>query len=227
VLLNDEDELIGDSEWVWRVLERRADWEPATRLLQELVQATPAEKRASAVNRAVALVPTGDRLRTLPLARALQNAGQGAAAVPLFESVTAQPLGAERRTVTREMTGARRSVLRQQFQTEINQQEWRRAEQTWSALLQLEPVSLDSSSTFSSTAWAMVQLASAAAQSGDGADVLRFWRTAANLDRSAGLSVLSGFPLTRYRAELTEFYQRMAGRDPASWVPAALEKLRQ
>jgi tetratricopeptide (TPR) repeat protein len=219
--IDDDEQLAADAEWIWKELERRADWEPAIKLLDELVGAEERDKRATVVNRALSLVSDRDRGRVLPLARALAGAGEPGAAVPLFEHALADAPASDLEALSKEVMLAKRAALQKQFQAEIDQDDWRRAKQTWTALLQ-------GSSEVASAASAYAKLARAAAQKGDGAEALRFWRAAANLDRTDNLWMLDSFPLSRYRAELTRFYEQLATRDPASWVPAAaLERLRR
>jgi hypothetical protein len=225
-LLDDEKELRFDTEWVWKELERRADWEPAMHLLEQLVESERWDERSPVVSRALALVSESDRGRVLPLARALHRANQGAAAVPLFKRALAEAPGPVDASLEKEVLEATRDALHQQFNAEIAQDDWRRAEQTWAELHQL--ATSTGAGTLNSTASVHVQLAVAAARRDDRADALRFWRAAANLDRTEGLGQLGSFPLNRYRDELREFYTRMADRDPASWVPAtALKHLSQ
>jgi hypothetical protein len=134
----------------------------------------------------------------------------------------------DRTEAGRDRVAGERVRLRQQFQADIRSGDWRSAEAVWTALLRVESPPLEASHDLSSAAYLLAQLADAAAQHGDAADALRFWRRLANVDRTVGLNRLEGFPLTRLRSELTIFYEAMAERDPASWVPAAaLEKLRR
>lgn len=160
----------------------------------------------------------------LPLARALLQAGQGAEAVALFERALAQQSASDAAALERELTAARRVALRQQFDADMERGDWRAAERSWTALLRIEPSTLEAAPILSSAASTMVKLAVAAAGKGDGTDALRLWRGAANIDRAAGLGQLNDISLTRYRAELTAFYEAMVKRDSGSWVPAVALK---
>jgi len=220
--------LLAEAEWLWPLLAARADWGDAASLLQHIVRDVPADERPAIVNRLETAAAGGGRERLLPLARAMYLAGEGGAAVRLFEQVKRETSGGIDASVDREATGARRVELRQKFRTEINRRDWRAGEESWNALLQVASGRLDTAFDLSSTAFAMVQLAEAAAYQGDGEAALTFWRRAVNLERASGLEHLAGQPMSRYRAELTAFYEALGKRDPASWVPpVALAKLRR
>jgi tetratricopeptide (TPR) repeat protein len=223
-----DDRLIADSGWIWNALDMRADWQPVTRLLDQFLHETPMEQRAAVIHRALALAVSANSRRMLPLARALMRVEEAAAAVPLFQRALVGARSSERPAIERELVTAARVRLRRQFDLELQRHDWRAAERTWSALLAVPSAGVEKSFDLSTTASAFVRLAEAAAERGDGADVVRFRRAAANIDRTVGLETLGGVPLRRYRGELTAFYEDMARRDPGSWVPeAALAKLHQ
>jgi hypothetical protein len=226
-LLRDQEELRFDSEWVWKELERRADWEPATDLLEQLFESERWDERDPVIRRALALMSEGDRRRVLPVARALRGeTNYEATTVALYKRALAESPGPVEPYLVKEVAAAVRTALYEQYSREIAQDDWRRAERTWAELFQHSTST--GSGTLTSIAPPYVQFAVAAARRDDRADALRFWRAAANLDRTEGLAHLESFPLNRYRDELKEFYARMAERDPASWVPAtALKKLSQ
>jgi tetratricopeptide (TPR) repeat protein len=218
--IDDDERLAADSQWIWKELQRRSDWGSAIRLLEELVRAEDWDKRAPIVTHAIAAAADVPG-RILPLARALKNAGEPGASVPLFERAIAKAAASDVDPLEKELTLTRQAALRKQFAAEISQEDWRRAEQTWATLLQSSSSVVDAAVDLVSAGRAYSNLADAAGRKGDKADALRFWRAAANLDRTVDHFRLESFPLMQYRTELTEFYEQMAKRDPASWVPAA------
>lgn len=114
-----------------------------------------------------------------------------------------------------------------QFASELRIGDWRSAERTW-ARLQAALIASDLHTSLAVLVpRSFIRLAEAAAQGGDLQDAVRFWRTAANLDRIESITRLSSLDDQKLRAALVALYEDMARRDPESWVPAAaLGKLR-